>query len=329
VTRLRWFESRIGRDFAGYIALKRALGRKFVNEEKVLRHLDSFLAHRFPAIRDLSVPILEAWMVASPGLLPQSCAVRLRIVRQFCLYRRRTISEAFVPDRIQHRWLWPERVSRHVPFIFTKEQVRNLLRAALALDEGPSNSSRPRSFFTMLLLLYAAGLRLCEAVRLRVSDVDFATGTLLIRETKFFKTRLTPVAEDVLHQLRLHIQALRLPRTRECVEQPLFQHDGRAYSIGTVGATGRRLLRAIGLKPTHGRVGPRLHCLRHSFAVHRIASWYADGADVQNRLPALATYMGHTSIESTQYYATVTTEILKYAGRRYERACAPKTGGRS
>jgi site-specific recombinase XerD len=329
MTRRRLFARRIGGDFAGYVALKRALGRKFVNEEKVLRHLDSFVARRFPAIRDLSVPILEAWMVASPGLLPQSCAVRLRVVRQFCLYRRRTLSDAFVPDRIQHRWLWPERVSRHVPFIFTKEQVRNLLRAALALHEGPSNSSRPRIFFTVLLLLYAAGLRLCEAVRLRVSDVDFATGTLLIRETKFFKTRLTPVAEDVLHQLRLHIRALRLPRTRARAEQPLFQHDGRAYSIGTVGATGRRLLRAIGLKPARGRVGARLHCLRHSFAVHRIASWYAEGADVQSRLPALATYMGHTSIASTQYYVTVTAEILKHAGRRYERACAPKTGGGS
>ena len=328
MTRGRVFASRIGVDFAGYVALKRALGRKFVNEEKVLRHLDSFLVRRFPASRDLSVPILDAWMIASPGLLPQSCAVRLRVVRQFCLYRRRTLSDAFVPDRILHRWLWPERVSRHVPFIFTKEQIRNLLGAALALHEGPRNSSRPRIFFTVLLLLYAAGLRLCEAVRLRVSDVDFAMGTLLIRETKFFKTRVTPVAEDVLRQLRLHIRALRLPRTR-ALEQPLFQHGGRAYSIGTVEATGRRLLRAIGLKPAHGRVGARLHDLRHSFAVHRIASWYAEGADVQSRLPALATYMGHTSIASTQYYATVTAEILKHAGRRYERSCAPKTGGGS
>ncbi len=326
MTRLRLFESRVAGDFAGYIALKRALGRKFVNEEKVLRHLDRFLARCFPAVRYLSLPTLEAWMVASPGLLPQSRAVRLRVVRQFCLYCRRTLPDTFVPDRIRHRWLWPQRVPRHVPFIFTKEQVRNLLGAALALPKGPSNSCRPSIFFTLLLLLYSAGLRLGEAVRLRVSDVDFAAGTLLIRETKFFKTRLAPVVPDVLHQILLHVRALRLPRTRASVEQPLFQHDGRAYSIITVGATGRHLLRAIGLKPARGRVGPRLHCLRHTFAVHRIACWYADGVDVQSRLPALATYMGHTSIASTQYYATVTAEILEHAGRRYERACAPKTG---
>lgn len=326
MTDLHPFESRVGGEFAGYLALKRALGRKFVNEEKVLRHLDRFLARRFPAAHDLSVPILEAWMVASPGLLPQSRAVRLRVMRQFCLHRRRTFPDAFVPDRVRHRWLWPERVPRHVPFIFTKEQVRNLLGAALALPEGPSTPGRRRIFFTLLLLLYAAGLRLCEAVRLRVSDIDFAAGTLLIRETKFFKTRLAPVAPDVLHQIRLHLRALRLPRPRASAEQPLFQHDGRAYSIITVGATGRQLLRAIGLKPARGRVGPRLHCLRHTFAVHRIACWYAEGVDVQSRLPALATYMGHTSIQSTQYYATVTAEILAHAGRRYERACTPKAG---
>ncbi len=325
MTSLHPFESRISGEFAGYLTLKRALGRKFVNEEKVLRHLDRFLAQRFPAIRDLSVPVLEAWMVASPRLLPQSRAVRLRVVRQFCFYRRRTRPDTFVPDRIRHPWLWPERVPRHVPFIFTKEQVRNLLGAALALPEGPSNSCRPRSFFTLLLLLYAAGLRLCEVVRLRVGDIDFVAGTLLIRETKFFKTRLAPLAADVLHQLRLHVRTLRLPRTGGGA-QPLFQHEGRAYSIITVGATGRQLLRAIGLKPARGRIGPRLHCLRHTFAVHRIARWYAEGADVQSRLPALATYMGHTSIESTQYYATVTAEILEHAGQRYERACAPKAG---
>jgi len=328
MTGLRPFQSRLAEDFAGYLALKRALGRKFANEERVLRHLDRFLARCFSAAPDITVPILEAWMDASPGLLPQSRAVRLRVVRQYCLYRRRTAPDAFVPDRVRHRWLWPERVPRHVPFIFNKEQVRNLLRATLALSGSPSNSGRPQTFFTLLLLLYAAGLRLSEAVLLRFGDVDFTAGTLLIRETKFFKTRIVPLAADMLHQLRTHIGALRLPPARANVEQPLFQHDGRAYSVITVGATGRMLLRACGLKPERGRAGPCLHSLRHSFAVHRIADWYAKGADVQSRLPALATYMGHTSIESTQYYATVTAEILTLAGRRFEHACAPHQEGR-
>lgn len=286
----RPFRSRLAHEFAGYLALKRALGRKLVNEEKVLRHVDRFIANRFPAARDISVPILQEWMAANPNLLPQSRVVRLRVVRQFCLFRRRTVPGAFVPDRSQLRFLWPRDVSRHVPFIFTKEQVRRLLCAALELPDRPHHSGRRRTFFTLLLLLYTAGLRLSEAVRLHVGDIDFKAGTLLIRETKFFKTRLVPLAADVLRLLRLHVGGL--PRTSGSLQQPLFQHHGRAYSVVTVGATGRQLLRASGLKPPRGRVGPRLHCLRHAFAVHRIAQWYAEGADVQSQLPALATYMG-------------------------------------
>jgi hypothetical protein len=144
MTSPRQFRSRIGGDFACYLALKRALGRKYDSEEKLLRNLDGFLASRFPAARELSVAILETWMATSP-ILPQTRAVRLRIVRQFCLYCRRMAPNAFVPDRIRHRWLWPQHVTRCVPNILSKEQVRELLRAALALPDrrASSASSRP------------------------------------------------------------------------------------------------------------------------------------------------------------------------------------------
>lgn len=317
----RPFRSHLAADLAGYLALKRALGRKFVGAEKVLRHLDAFLARRFSRARDLSVSILEAWMADSPGLLPVSRAARLYVVRQFCLYRRRTLPLAFVPDRRQHRTLWPTHVPRHVPFIFTKEQIRALLREALELPASPRSPDRPRTIFALLLLLYTAGLRLSEAVGLRMGDVDFAAGTLLIRETKFFKTRLVPIARDVAKVL----QPLAM-RGGAGADAPLFQHGNSSYSVGTVGAIGCQLLRTCGLKPAGGRGGARLHDLRHAFAVHRLTRWYAEGADVQARLPALATYMGHKDIESTQYYLTITAEILGHAGRRFERACAPREG---
>lgn len=316
------FRSRFAADLAGYLALKRALGRKLFGAEKVLRHLDAFLVPCFPGARDLSVSILQSWMADSPGLLPVSRAARLYAVRQFCLYRRRTLPLAFVPDRGQHRTLWPTHVPRHVPFIFTKEQIRAVLRAALELPAGPRSSDRPRTIFALLLLLYTAGLRLSEAVGLRMGDVDFDAGTLLIRETKFFKTRLVPIACDVVRKLREIIA----PGGPVAPDAPLFHHAARPYSVATIGAIGRDLLRTCGLKPACGRGGARLHDLRHAFAVHRIARWYAEGADVQSLLPALATYMGHKDIASTQYYVTITAEILEHAGRRFERACAPHEG---
>lgn len=322
------FTSSLADQLQAYVALKRALGRKLVNAERVLRHLDRFLARQFPAVADLSVPVLEAWMAESPSLKPQSRAVRLRVVRQFCLYRRRTSPEAFVPDPVRDWALWPVRVPRRVPFIYSTDQIRALLQAALEIPATSRNPHRPRTVFTILLLLYTAGLRISEALRLQIRDVDLETGTLRIRETKFFKTRLVPIAPDVLAEVGRYIETLQLPTTDTTRERTLFVSGrGSPYAPGSMSTVGSQLLRRIGIKPASGRCGPRLHDLRHTFAVHRITRWYEEGADVQSRLPLLATYMGHKDIAATQYYATVTVDILEHAGRRFERLCAPPARG--
>lgn len=316
----RRFCSRLASVLVGYLALKRALGYKLVSDERILRYLDRFLAARFPKATDLSVPILREWMT---DIAPQTRMTRVGMVRQVCLYRRRTEPRAFVPDRKQHPSLWPPRAPRHIPFIFTKGQIHRLFKAALALGDSPGARERSQMLFMALLLLYAAGLRLAEAVRLTVGDVDFAQGTLLIRDTKFFKSRIVPVAPDVLQKIREHIVTHFGPKHRPAPDQRLFQHEGRPYSPHTIGLLGSGLMRTCGFKPADGWGGARVHDLRHTFAVHRITQWYEDGEDVQSRLPLLATYMGHKDIASTQRYMSVTGEILGHAGRRFEKACAP------
>lgn len=318
------FTSSLSDDLQAYVALKRALGRKFVAAERVLQHLDRLLARRFPELVDLSVPVLEAWMAESPSLQPQSRAVRLRVVRQFCLYRRRMSPGAFVPDPVRDWALWPVRVPRRPPFIYSTEQIKTLLQAALELPATSRNPHRPQTIFTILLLLYTSGLRLSEALHLLVGDVDLGIGTLRIRDTKFFKTRLVPIASDVLAEVGRYIETLRLPANDASRERALFVSGrGLPYTPGSISGVGVQLLRRIGIKPASGRCGPRLHDLRHTFAVHRITRWYEEGIDVQSRLPLLATYLGHKDIAATQYYATVTVDILEHAARRFERMCAP------
>lgn len=327
--RSRSFNSALASQFHAYVDLKRALGRKFGGAEHILRHLDRFLCRSFPAAVDLSVSILAEWMAESPALMPQSRAVRLRVVRQFCLYLTRMSPEAFVPDPVRDWSLWPIRVPRRAPFIYSTEQIRALLRAALELPETPRNPHRPRAMFIVLLLLYTTGLRLSEAVHLQIGDVDFDAGTIRIRETKFFKTRLVPLAADVLGSVGTYIEKLQLPPNQTTRERALFVNErGTAYATGSIGNCGRKLLRSIGIKPAKGRHGPRIHDIRHSFAVHRIKRWYEEGANVQSLLPVLATYMGHKDIVSTQYYATVTVDILEHAGRRFERMCSPQQQGK-
>jgi integrase len=318
------FHSALAEDMTSYVELKRALGFKAHCLERNLRVLDGFLVRRHHNAEDLSLPILEAWLGEPPDLKPTTRALRLRIVRQFCLYRRRTQPGAYVPDKQNACKIWPARLPRFTPHIFTVEEMRRLLRAALDLRPYRSNPHRAQTFFNRLLLLYSTGLRISEAHALRFGDIDWTEGTLLIRESKFFKSRIVPVHADTRSSLRDYQALLDLPRRDASRQLPLFQRgQRRAYSLEGLREVGIQILRSSGLKPATGHVGPRLHDLRHTFAVRCIERWYADGRDVQNLLPRLATYMSHGSFAATQYYVTITDTILHRAGERFERACAP------
>jgi integrase/recombinase XerD len=320
----RLFQGPLAADLDEYLTLKRALGRKFITAERVLRHLDRFLGAHHREVEDLSASIIEAWLSASPALKPQSAAARLSVVRQFCLYRQRTHPHAFVPDPQRDASFWPVHVPRQLPFIFTTEQIRDLLRAALALRPTPGNPLRPKAMFIFLLLLYTAGLRFSEASHLTIGDIDVHAGTLRIRDTKFFKTRLVPLAPDVVDELRAYLELRQAASTTRGNERRLLANArDTPYANSTIRQASHKLLSSIGLEPAPGRRSATLRDVRHTFAVHRITRWYEQGADVQNLLPALATYMGHKDIRSTQYYATVTSAILSHASQRFEERCAP------
>lgn len=321
------FRSALGEDMVLYLKLKRAVGFKAKSIEKILCVLDRFLVCRFPDARDLSLPILEAWLANPLDLKAATRELRLTTIRQFCLYRQRTRPDVYVPDK-QNAWkIWPRRLP-YKPYIFTTDEVKRLLRAALDLQPYRDNSHRPQTFFNLLLLLYATGLRISEAHALRVGDVNWSEGTLLIRESKFFKTRLVPVRQDLLESLRGYLTLRGLPTGPSSLGMPFFQREcGHHYALESLRTVGIRLLRSAGLKPAAGRIGPRLHDLRHTFAVRCIERWYADGRDVQNLLPRLATYMGHANIQSTQYYLTITDAILRHASDRFEQSCAPGRRG--
>jgi len=318
------FNGPLAEDMRSYLELKRSLGMKSSGIESNLRSLDDFLVRNHAQIEDISAAVLGAWLAEPGNLAPATRTTRLSTVRQFCLFRRRIEPAAYVPDRHRDRMLWPVRVPRFRPYIFTTDEVKRLLGAALELPARNSAPHRPQTLFTLLLLLYTTGLRLSEATGLRVGDVDWSEATLLIRDTKFFKARLVPLAPDVLSKLREYHTLLRVPRRRSSATLPFFQKQpGAGYATSTISRATRAILRAAGLKPPTGRVGPRAHDLRHTLAVHCVARWYAEGRDVQNLLPRLATYMGHKDLLSTQYYLNLTVDILHMAGERFEQACAP------
>lgn len=212
--------------------------------------------------------------------------------------------------------------------IYSHDELHRLL-AATETFQSRVNQLEPKTFRTLILLLYGTGLRPGEAFRLTQADVDLSAALLTVRSTKCHKSRLVPVGPQLLPVLLQHA-AWHLARGG-CPDREapfLANRDGTALVHSTVSGAFARLRQAAAVCPaTDARRQPRLHDLRHSFATHRLAAWYRAGADVQRLLPLLSTYLGHASLEGTQVYLAMTPELLGEASRRFERYADSATGG--
>ncbi len=208
-------------------------------------------------------------------------------------------------------------------YIYSHDELHRLLEATTILETIRS-PQQPATFRTLLLLLYGAGLRPGEALRLRHCDVDLSDRTLAIWDTKFFKSRVVPIGTDLSKALQTYWRVRqRLPLQDE-IRSPFFcTRIGHAISLARLESVFVRLREHAGIRrPVSDRWQPRLHDLRHAFAVHRVIAWYREGANMQACLPLLATYLGHINLSGTQTYLTMTAELLGEASLRFERYAA-------
>jgi site-specific recombinase XerD len=206
------------------------------------------------------------------------------------------------------------------PHIYSCDELRRLFNAV--------GDSRQRgfqldadTFRTLLFLLYGAGLRVGEARRLTLADVDLHEAVLTIRDTKFFKSRLVPIGTQLSAMLKIYA-SLRESRPFLQGKNSFFlaNRDGTQLYHRTIIAAFAKLLHAADVHSASGeRPSPRLHDFRHSFAVHRLTEWYRQDADVQRLLPLLSTYLGHADMEGTKVYLSMTPELLQQASTRFER----------
>ncbi|MCC6789887.1 MAG: tyrosine-type recombinase/integrase, partial [Hyphomonadaceae bacterium] len=176
-----------------------------------------------------------------------------------------------------------------------------------------------------IVLGYCAGVRISEIAHLELRDVDLKAGAITIRETKFFKSRILPLTDSVVAALSDYLDARRRIGAPQGPDAGLFWHQQRSarYHRNSVAHSLIDVLRRAGLKPPTGKIGPRIHDLRHSMVVNRITAWYRAGVNPQDKLAHLATYLGHRDINSTLVYITVTQELLQEAGERFRRFSAP------
>jgi integrase len=311
------FTSFLGPDIERFIAHKRSAGRRFDVEAKTLRLLDDFLLVRQVfAFEEVTPALIDEFLASRPRSQPRSYNhLRCTIGRLFAyLVGHGKVSRTPLQS--------PPRRARYQrsPFIFDQAAARRLLATARVLADRGATLDRGATYYVIFAILYSLGLRVGEACRLRVKDVDLDRRVLIIRETKFYKSRLVPFGPKLEALLRQQLARCKTGLYGSAdPETALFRlRGGRAINPGTVSITFQQLVRKLHLTIPPGISPPRLHDLRHSCAVGTLARWYRDGGDPQARLHILATFLGHVDINSTAIYLTTTPELLDLANKRFE-----------
>lgn len=312
--------SALGPVIDAYLQLQRALGYAYRNEARILARLDNFLADR--RATTLTAADFAAWSGAEAHLSPATRRIHMRVVHHLCLYQRRTDPRCFVPDPQG----FPPRAPAQPPFILTERHILALLRHAADLPATRDSPLRPAVYRLAIVLLYTAGLRRGELVRLTLADWDRAQGTLRIEASKFGKSRLVALSADARHELQRYSKRRR--GWPAAAADPLLAHGPdarRAYSGPGLGDGLRQLFRAAEVRDARGN-WPRVHDLRHTYAVHALLREYRCGRDPQALLPTLATAMGHVSAASTAYDLTCLEPVLTVAAARAVERVRPLLG---
>jgi integrase/recombinase XerD len=310
------FRSAMAKDILRYIRLKQALGRHFENGSRVLLSLDGFLSNLGKPSADLTPGRFQKWGQTLEPLSSSTKLARMQVVRNFCIYRRRVTPDCFVPDPSQ----FPKACPLLRPHIFSEVEVARLLGHCNAMPEDPARSPlRWAGTRLAIILLYTTGIRRGELFRLKPQDYDAGNHTLLIQASKFHKSRLLPLPDDVAKEVDKHLQTRSAAYPSALVTEPLLwsPYSGdRAYTGTRLQSNLRILFDRAGIKKTDGR-RPRVHDFRHGFAVNALIRWYRAGVDVQAKLPLLATWLGHVSILSTYHYLHFVEDLRLAADSRF------------
>lgn len=293
-----------------YLALRRGLGFKLKKHQRLLEEFASFLEQE--STSQITSRLALRWAMQPKHIQPAEWAVRIGVVRGFARYWSATDATTEVPPD----GLLPYRPRRAKPYLYSEEQIVQLLEAAKNMPAA--HSLQPWTYHCLLGLLTVTGLRISEALNLRCTDIDWSEGVLTIREAKFGKSRLVPLHASSLKVLSEYaVRRNHLFRSQDGYFFP--SRRGARLDEGQVRRTFYTLSRQIGLRGVLASRGPRLHDFRHRFAVRTLLRWHRTGEDVRRRLPVLSTYLGHAHVADTYWYVSGTPELMEAAAEQLEK----------
>jgi len=301
--------SKLRQALVDYLRLRRSLGYKLRRPEKLLHQFLDYL--EAAGVETLTTEHALAWACQPKETNSGWRSQRLSVVRGFANYLHNVDIHAEVPPRD----LLPGRPRRASPYLYTEQEIGALIEAAKTL----SSPLRISTYQTLIGLLVVTGMRVGEAINLDRDDFDARDGVLLIRHAKFNKTRELPLHATSVAALRRYLA--RRDRKPLATQTPalFISPAGTRLLYCNVQWTFQRLVRQAGLRARTRSCRPRIHDLRHSFAVRTLIDAYQDGADVQQRLTVLSTYLGHLDPARTYWYLSASPELLATAAERLER----------
>jgi len=310
----RSFTSPLKKELECFLHYKRAAGCRYQSAEFTLGCLDRFLTRHVAANEPvITLDVVRAF-VQQGQCSSTTRKHRLTLVRQFCHYLAVEDTRMAVPPR---NFLGLRR-RPYVQRILTRDEGKRFLITCSNFPRARCSPLRGVVHGTALTLLYVTGLRLGEALRLTIADVDLSRGLLHVRLTKFGKSRLVPISADVIQRLRACGSSV-AQHFGSRPEDALFfvGPRGKAVSKSALSDSFHDILRRAGIAQNGGR-RPRVHDLRGSFAVHRLLRWYEQNAALEAKLPLLVSYLGHVSLQGSQHYLQLARDLLGEVTRRHQ-----------
>lgn len=310
------FRSSLAVPIEGYIAEKRATGHKFEKGAALLKSFDAYAYSRGLHEANLTKPLVIEWTARKPGETASTQSGRISLLRGLALYMNRIGYDAYVYPNAMVT------VNRYayIPYIFSGDEMKTIFDVC---DHYPYHGVTPNRHFILPLLLrilYGCGLRISEALHLTLQDVDLDRGTLFIRFTKFNKERILPMSDNLAERCRKYAKTARTWNKGN----PFFFPSpyGGPYAESTVYKLFRDVLRQARVSHLGRGNGPRVHDLRHTFAVNCLKKWVLSGRDLNNALPYLSAYLGHEDMRGSQRYLRLTADLYPDLTSKIENTCA-------
>jgi len=318
------FRCHFAADIEKFVSHKRALGYKYDTQIRVLKEFDTFCADIYPEEHTLSRKLLLHWAKRIPAESVGTQRIRVTAIRQFVLFARQLGHDAYMISLA----MLPS-YQRYTPYIFSEEELTLLFDRIDSCQYWPANPLRHREYALLFRLLYCCGFRVSEVCHMKVRDWREDRGLLTVNAGKYDRERQVPLAPDIALRTRDYVGSTHRFSTPETYLFP--SHKGPHLSKQAVYGSFRQFLWQAGISHGGKGKGPRVHDLRHTFAVHRLKQWVENGCDINASLPILKTYMGHTHLRQTAYYLRLTADVFPSVLSAVESAfpnLVPETGER-